>query len=81
MEPRSFGNKIEFTQQDQQEFIDELDQFLELHPDNQDAQFTKNLYDFLFKMVREEQLETTFPARSAKEVMGMIDTPEFRKAA
>jgi len=81
LEPRSFGNKIEFTQQDQQEFIDELDQFLELHPDNQDAQFTKNLYDFLFKMVREEQLETTFPARSAKEVMGMIDTPEFRKAA
>ncbi len=74
---KDFDNEINFTDIDQNEFINKLDDFLELNPHNRDIQFQEDLYDFLFEMVREEQLETIYTEKSSEEVMDIMATSEF----
>lgn len=56
----TFSNKIEFTEVEQEEFETQLNQFLKDHPLSRQGLFTKQLYDFLFQIARDEQLEQKF---------------------
>ncbi len=74
-----FDNKINFTKLDSDEFKSDLGKFLLENPDNQQANFVNNLYDFLFKIGREEQIESKFLEKSQDEIWEEFDSKKFER--
>jgi hypothetical protein len=77
IELQGFGDGVEFTPEDQDEFLQELEVFLEQNPNREEAKSTKSLYEFLFRMIREEQLESKFSDQTMEQVMKKLSTLKF----